>query len=111
MLAGIPLSLALGFDPGRVEQQVERSRSATVRDSDVQCLLAAAQCAEVRHFSVKACQPQQTFDEPGRLSKGHTEQHLHRETDLDRSVAERGVPPALAVRCCVPGNLGIKPDR
>src|SRR5210317_1871817 len=102
MLAGIPLSLALRFDPGRIDQQVQRTRSSAIRDGDAQGLLAARQSAEVRHFPVKACQPQQAFDEPGRLAKGHAEQHLYRETNLYRRVAELGLPPALAGGCRVP---------
>ena len=51
------------------------------------------------------------FDEPGRLAKGHAEQHLYRETNLYRRVAELGLPPALAGGCRVPGHIGIKPDR
>lgn len=111
MLAGIPLSLALGFDPGRVDQQVQRTRSSAVRDGDAQGLLAATQGAEVRHFPVKPCQPQQAFDEPGRLAKGLAEQHRHRETNLDCRIAELALTTAFAGHWRMPIHLGIKPDR
>ena len=110
MLARVPLSFTLGLDPSAIDQQAERSRSATVRDGDVQCLLTAAQSAEVWDFPVEACQPQQTFDEPGGLPEGHAEQHLHCETSLDRGTAELGLTPPLACRRRMPRHLRIKPD-
>ena len=99
-----------GFDPCRVDQQVQRPRSATVRDGDIQRLLAAAQSAEVRDFPVEPSQSQQAFDEPRRLPKGHTEKHLHRQANLDCCGAELGLTTAPTRRSRVPGHLGIKPD-
>jgi hypothetical protein len=63
--------------------------------SDVQRLLLAAQCAEVRDFPVKASQSQQAFDEPGHLPKRQAEQHLHSKTNLDCHVAKLALTAAL----------------
>src|SRR6056297_1419532 len=90
---------------------MEGLRPTTVRYGDVQCLLAAAQSAEVRHFPVEPCQTQQAFDETGRLTKRQAEQHLLRETNLDCRVAETLLPPALAARQGMPFHLRIKPNR
>jgi hypothetical protein len=111
MLADIPLSLALDFDRGRVDQPVQRIYSSTIRDGDAQGLLATTQGAEFRHFPVKACQSLQAFDEPSPLAKRHAEPYFHRETNLYRRIAELQLPPALAGPCRLPGHLPSKPDR
>ncbi|MBB3987789.1 hypothetical protein GGQ68_004143 [Sagittula marina] len=111
MLARAPLSFTFRFDPGRVDQQVQRTRSSAIGDRDAQRLLAATQGAEVRHFPVKACQSQQAFDEPRRLPKGHTKQYLHRKTNLNCRIAELALAAAPAGRRGRPFHLGIKPDR
>lgn len=111
MLARVPLSFTFRFDPGRVDQQVQRTRPSAIGDRDAQRLLAAAQGAEVRHFPVKACQPQQAFNEPRRLPERHAEQHLHRKTNLNCRIAELALASALAGRRGRPFHLGIKPDR
>lgn len=67
MLARMPLAFALDLDPSAVDQQVERTPGAPIRDVDGEGLLVAAQRAEVGHRPVKADQAQQAFDEPGRL--------------------------------------------
>ena len=56
MLARMPLALtfALDLDPSAVDQQVERTPGAPIRDVDGEGLLAAAQRAEVGHRPVKA---------------------------------------------------------
>jgi hypothetical protein len=110
MFAGIPLSLALGFDPYHINPQMQRPGSTTGWDGDVQYLLTAAQGAEVWHFPVKPCQAQEASNKPGRLPKGHPERYLHRQTKLDRRVAELGLTPPFASRRRMPRNLGIKPD-
>jgi len=55
MLACVPLAFTLGLDPRRVDQQMERPGSTAVRNGDIQCLLTAAQGAEVWKFPVKPC--------------------------------------------------------
>lgn len=110
MFARVPFSFALGLDPGGIDQQVERSRSAPVRDGDVQCLLTAAQGAEVRDFPVQSRQTEEAFDEPSGLPEGHAEQHLHRQANLDRCIAELGLTPPLACRQRMPRHLRIKPN-
>ena len=111
VLAGIPLPFTLSLNPSRVDQQMQRTGSATVGNGDVQGLLAAAKGAEVRDLPVEACQPQQALDETGRLTKRHTKQHLHRKANLYSRIAELTLTPALAGRRGIPFHLGIKPDR
>ncbi|SPJ29883.1 hypothetical protein TRM7615_03406 [Falsiruegeria mediterranea M17] len=53
VFAGIPLAFTLGLDTCAVDQQVQRARSATVRDRHIQRSLAATQDAEVRHTQSK----------------------------------------------------------
>ena len=70
---GVPLSFTFRFDPGRVEQQVQRTLIYAIGDGNVQRILAplgrftlqiaframaAAQNAEVRYFPVNVHQPQ-----------------------------------------------------
>ncbi len=52
VLTGIPLTFALSLDTGAVDQQVQRSRAATVGDIHVQRPLAATERADVRHSPV-----------------------------------------------------------
>ena len=111
VLARVPLPFTLGLDPGRINQQVQRPLASAIGDGDVECLLTAAQGAEVRHFPVQPGQSKQAFDEPSRLPEGHAEQDLHRQANLDRCVAELGLTPPLACRRRMPRHLGIKPDR
>ncbi len=58
------------LDAGGIDQQVQGTRSAMVRDGDVQCLLTAAQGAEVCNFPVQLGQSKEAFDEPSRFSEG-----------------------------------------
>ena len=111
MLAGMPLPLALGLDAGAVDQQVQRSRRATVGNADGQGLLAPAQRAEIWHRPVEADQAQKALDEAGRLTKRHAEQHFHRKAGLDRGVAILRLPAAPAGRRRHPRHVRIEPDR
>lgn len=111
MLAGMPLTFALDFDPGAVDQQVQRALGAPIRDVDGEGLLAARQRAEVGHCPVKADQPQQAFDEAGRLPQRHAEQHLHREAGLDGGIAVGLLSATSTRRRRLPDHLGVKPDR
>lgn len=90
MLAGIPLTFALGLDAIRhrprtdggrcliVDQQVQRAFPSTVGDGNVQLPLATAQGAEVRDWPVQSDQPKETFDEPCRLPRRHCRQNQWR---------------------------------
>ena len=119
-----------GCDPGCLDQQLQRTCPSAIGDGDVQSLLAATQGAEVWHLPVKAFQPQQAFDKPGRLAKRHAELArgsarsglktvhwtvfpapftLHSETNLDHRIAELVLTPPLAGRWGIPIHIGIKP--
>ena len=73
VLAGVPFAFALDFDPGAIDQQVQRALGTAVGDVDGQGLLTARQSAEVGHRPVEANQTQQALDEPGRLTERHAE--------------------------------------
>lgn len=75
-LTGVPLALTLGLDAGAVDQQIQRTHAATVRDSHVQLSLAATQCTEVRHGPVQTDQPQKALHEARRLPQWHAEQYF-----------------------------------
>jgi hypothetical protein len=49
VLASLPFAIAEEFDPGAVDQQVQRAIFAAIRDLDGQGLLPAAQRGKVRH--------------------------------------------------------------
>lgn len=59
------------FDPGAVDQQVQRPLQLTIRDVDGQRFLATAKRAEVGHRPVVADKAQQALDEAGRLPQRH----------------------------------------
>ncbi len=89
VLAGVPLAFTLGLDPGAVRCPAGISKFSgplptAVGDGHIQRPLATAERAVVRHWPVQPDQAQETFDEPGRLSQRHAEQHLHRQARLDR---------------------------
>ena len=111
MLAGVPLGFALNLDTGAVDQQVQRTLGAAIRDIDGQRLLAARQRAEVGHRPVEANQSQQAFDEACRLPKRHAKQNLHRKARLDSGVAIALLAATPACRRGIPAHLGVEPDR
>ena len=69
MLARVPITLALDLDPGTVDQTVQRTLRAAIRDVHRRSLLAAAQGAEVGRRPV-----------PGLVGRGSQSAH-----DLQRS--------------------------
>ena len=111
VLTGVPLAFTLDLDPGAVYQQVQGTVRAAIGDVDLQGLLTTAKRAKVRHRPVQTDQPQQALDEAGRLAQRHPEQHLHRQTSLDRGIAVVGLAATLAGRRGFPGDGGIEPDR
>ena len=54
VLAGVPLAFTFGLDAGAVDEQVQRTRTATIGDAHIQRSLTAAQGSEVRHRPVQA---------------------------------------------------------
>ncbi len=106
-----PLAVACRLHTGAVDQEVQRTGAGTVGDVDGQGLLAAAQCAEVRHRPIQTGQFQKACHHPCRLPKRQSEERLQRQAGLDRGVGENGLPPALAGRRGQPLGLGIEPDR
>ena len=111
MLAGFPFPFAFRLDAGAIDQQVQRAGAATKRQAHVQCLLAAAQGAEIRHRPVQPDQPQQALDETRGLPERHAEKHLQGQAGLDRGIAELLLPPTFARWRWRPAHLRIKPDR
>jgi hypothetical protein len=65
VFTGVPFALSL--DPGAINQQVQQTGSAAVRDVDGQGFLTARQRAKIGHRPIEANQAQQAFDEPCRL--------------------------------------------
>lgn len=47
MFACVSLTFAFRFDPGRIDEQMQRPRPAAIRNDDVERLLTAAQGAEI----------------------------------------------------------------
>ena len=94
-----------------VDQQVQRTPGAPIRDVDGQGLLAAGQRAEVRHRPVQVDQAKQALDKPGCLPERHAEQHLQGEAGLDRGIAVGVLSATPTGRRCLPDHLGIEPDR
>ncbi len=97
----------LGFDASAVDEQVQRTRTATIGDAHVQLSLAAAQGAEVRHRPVQPDQLQQALHEAGRLPQRHAKEYLHRQARLDRGITENRRPASLSRRGRLPNHIGI----
>ena len=76
MLAGVPLAFTFRLDAGTVDEQAQRAGAATKGQVHVQCLLTAAQGAEIRHRPVQPDQPQQALDKTRGLPERHAEKHL-----------------------------------
>ena len=109
MFAGVPFAFALNLNASAVDQQVQRTLGAAIRDIDSQCLLAARHGAEVGRRPVEANQSQQAFDEAGCLPQRHPEQYLHRETRLNSGVAIALLVATPACRHGIPAYLGVGP--
>jgi hypothetical protein len=71
----------------------------------------ATQGAEVRHHPTQVDKFQQALHEPRRLPQRQAKQHLHRQTRLDRRVAEARLPAAFAGLRRSPCHFWIKPNR
>ncbi len=111
MLAGVPLAFPLDLDPCAVDQQMQGTPRAPMRDVDCQGLLTAAERAEIRNRPVQSDELQQALNEPGCLPQRHAEQHLHRQAGLDGRIAVLGLPATSASWRGLPGHGGIEPDR
>ena len=111
MLAGVPFPFAFRLDDGAIDQQVQRAGAATKGQAHVQCLLAAAQGAEIRHRPVQPDQPQQALYETRGLPERYAEKYLQGQAGLDRGIAELLLPPTFACWPWRPAHLWIKPDR
>jgi hypothetical protein len=110
LFAGIPLAFSLGFDAHTINQEVQQTSTATMRQVHVQRLLTAARRAKIRHCPVQSDQPQQALDKPSCLPQRHTKQDLQRQTSLNGGVTEFLLPTALAARQWHPNHLWIKPN-
>ena len=109
VLAGLPFTVAQELDPGAVHQQIQRPRSATIGDLNLQGLLPAAEGRIVRHGPVQPRQAQEARDHPGGLPQRELEQHLDRETELDRRVREDRRTPRVPFMRREPGHLLVEP--
>jgi len=101
----------LSIYAGAVVEQVQRASAATIGDAHVLLPLAAAMGTKDRHVPIQPDQPKKALHESGRLSQRHAEQHNHRQTCLDRGVAEALLPTPLPARPKPLHHVGIKPDR
>lgn len=108
MLAPVPFAFSLDFDRGAVDQKMERSVRAPLRDIDRQRFLPAAEPAEIRDRPSQSSQVKQAFDKTGRVPQGPAEENLQCQTSLDRSIA---VTPPPSCRQAFPGHRRIKPHR
>ena len=106
----LPLSFALDLDAGAVDQQVQGLLRPPERVVDLQGLLAVAQRAEARHRPFQVDQLQQALGEASCLAQCYAEQHLHRQTGLDRGIAIVGLTPTLAGWRGLLDHGGFKPD-
>ncbi len=111
MLACVPFAFILGFDARAINQEVQRTGAAAIRQLHVQYSLAAAQRAEIGHCPVQSDQLQETLDETSRLPQGHAEQDFHGQTGLDRRIAELLLSTTLAGRRWPPCHPRIEPNR
>jgi hypothetical protein len=109
-LAGAPFAFALDLGASAVDQLVQRPLWAPVGDVDNQGLLAARQRAEVGNRPVEANQPQQALNVPGRLPERHAEQHLHRQADLNDSIAVGLLAATPARQHAIPADNAVEPD-
>ena len=110
MLASVQLAFTLHLDAGAVGQLVQRALRAAVGDVDLQGILAAARCADVRHRPVQVDQVQQTFDETCSLPECNAEQHLHGQAGLDSGIVVVGLSVPLSGWRSLPDDGGIEPD-
>ncbi|SFQ98313.1 hypothetical protein SAMN04515673_101592 [Poseidonocella sedimentorum] len=111
VFASVPFPFAFRLDAGTVDEQAQRAGASTKGQAHVQCLLAAAQGAEIRHRPVQPDQPQQALDETRGLPERHAEKHLQSQASLDRGIAELLLPPTFSRWRWRPVPLRIKPDR
>jgi len=111
MFACVPLAFALSLDAGAIDEEVQRTLGAVIRQAHVQRFLTTAQGAEVRGHPIQPSQPQKTLNKPSRLPKRHPKQHFHRQTDLDCGITETLLSAAMAAWARRPCHRRIKPDR
>lgn len=101
---------------GAVDQQVQQSLGAAIRDLDGVGLLATRQSAEIRHAPVEAHQARQAPDEARRLPRrlcrsdrwradlDHAERHLHRQAGPKGGITVGPLAATLACRRGTPAT-------
>lgn len=95
----------------RRDQQVWRTLAATTEDANLHNSLAASQGAEIPHRPVQPGLAQHALPAPGRLSKRHSKEDLHRQAGLDDLIAESLLLTAFSCWRRLPNHIGIEPDR
>ena len=106
----LPFPFTQELDAGAVHQQSQRAGRASVGQLHLQCLLAAAHGAEVRHPPLQACQAQQALHQSQALAQGQAEEAFEAQAELDGGVAEHVLPAPLAAGGCVPLHVFVQPD-
>lgn len=94
-----------------VDRKMQRTIRSGTRSVDVQGRLASAEPADIGTSLIQIDQPQQALDDPCGLAQRHPEQRPHRQAGLERDITEIGLAARLAGRRCLPGHVGIEPDR
>ena len=86
MLARLLFAIALELDTGAVDEQVQGAIGAPIGDLHRQGPLASVQGRIVLHSPVQARHLQQAGHHSRRLPQRQLEQHLYRQTELDRGI-------------------------
>lgn len=110
VLFAFPLPLAQELDACAVDQQIQRCAAALVRQLHLQCLLAAADGAEIWHVPIEPRQLHHALHRPQTLAKGQTEQALDAQAKLDGRIGEGVLATALATGRRVPWHVFVQPD-
>ena len=111
VLARLPFAITEELYPGTVHQQVQGAIGAPIRDLDSQSFLPPTQGRIVGHGPVQVCQLQQAGHHPGRLPERQLEQHLDRQTELDRGIREDRRATGAAIMRREPGHVLVQPDQ
>ncbi len=98
MHARLPFAIAQELDTGAVDEQVQGAVGSPIGDLHHQGPLASAQGRIVRHSPVQARHLQQAGYHSRRLLQRQLEQHLDRQTELDRGIKEHRRATGAALR-------------
>lgn len=110
-IVGVPFLFGFGLDTCTADEKIQWPLTAMASDGHVKPSLTATKGAEVWYHPLQTDNLKQDLHELRRLVQRHAEEYLHRQTYLDRHIAEARLSATLTRRRWLPSHIWIRQDR